>query len=260
MPPLHLIEDRLPGSPGKPHGPFTVCRDVDTSDLVRLWPVCGDEDAQVVALDKGSRLRVIDVLGGDPPEAAGLWTAAADPRSPSILVGQAAMGACVAGPLRGGGQEPGGQLWVSDPYDGWTRLELHPAPESFTDIYSGYSAAIAGHRAGLPLLFSEYGARLETPAVPLQPDHAMVCVLGASATEVELALQSAEAGPQLWIGGAARPWTVEPLPTGRLEAARSHGENLWSWSAGRSGAAPDDTSVRRGLRLIAMSGHTRGAR
>ena len=142
-------------------------------------------------------------------------------------MGQAAVVACVAGLLRGGGHEPGHQLWVSDPYDGWTRLDLEPAPEAFTDIYSGMSAAVAGHRAGLPLLFDEYGTRLETPAVPLQPDHPMVCVLNASDTEVELALQSAEAGPQLWIGGAVRPWTVEPLPTGRLEAARAHGETLW---------------------------------
>lgn len=238
LPPLHLLEDRLPGSPGKPHGPFEVCGDVDTSDLVRLWPVCGDEDSQVVALDNDGRLRVNDVVGGDPPEGPGLWAVAADPRSTSILVGQAATVACVAGLLRGGGHEPGQQLWVSDPYDGWTRLDLEPAPEAFTDIYSGFSAAIAGHRAGLPLLFDEYGTRLETPAVPLQPDHPMVCVLNASDTEVELALQSAEAGPQLWIGGAVRPWTVEPLPTGRLEAARSHGENLWVLVGGQVWRSP----------------------
>ncbi len=227
LPPLYLLEDRLPGSPGDPRGPFKVCDDVDTSDLVRLWPVCGDEDAQVVTLDEDGRLRVIDVVGGDPPEGLGLWAVAAESRSTPILVGQAAMVACVAGLLRGGGHEPGQQLWVSDPYDGWTRRELDPAPEAFTDICSGFSAAVAGHVAGHPLLFNEYGARLETPAVPLQPDHPMVCVLSGSDTEVELALQSAEAGPQLWIGGAGRPWTVEPLPPGRLDAARGHRKNWW---------------------------------
>ena len=227
VPPLHLLEDRLPGSPGKPHRRFEVSGDVDTSDLVRLWPVCGDEDSQVVALDKDRRLRVIDVVGGDPPEGPGLWTVAAEPRATSLLVGQAGAVACVAGLLRGAGDEPRQQLWISDPYDGWTRIDLEPAPEGFTDIRSGISAAVAGHRAGLPLLFDDYGTRLETPAVPLQPDHPMVCVLNASDTEVRLALQSAEAGPQLWTGGAARPWTVEPLPTGRLEVARGHGENLW---------------------------------
>ena len=89
LPPLHLIEDSLPGPPGKPHGPFEVCRDVDTSDLVRLWPVCGDEDSQVVTLDKDGRLRVIDVMGGDPPEGPGSVGGGGgpavdvDPRGPS---------------------------------------------------------------------------------------------------------------------------------------------------------------------------------
>ncbi len=238
VPPLHLIEDRLPGSPGSSHGPFKVDGDVDSSDLVRLWPVCGDEDAQVVALGKDGRLRVIDLVGGDPPDGPGLWVVAADPRSTPILVGQAAVAACVAGPLRGGGQEPGQQLWASDPYDGWTRRNLEPAPDAFTDIYSGFSAAVAGHRAGHPLLFNEYGTRLEAPAVPLQPDHPMVCVLRVSDTEVELALQSAEAGPQLWVGGAVRPWTVDPLPPGRLEAARGQGKNLWVLVGGQLWRSP----------------------
>lgn len=68
--------------------------------------------------------------------------------------------------------------------------------------------------------------------------HPLGGVLNASDTEVELALQSAEAGPQLWIGGAARPWTVEPLPTGRLEAARRHGENLWVLVGGQVWRSP----------------------
>jgi hypothetical protein len=238
LPPLHLLEDRLPGSPGKPHGRFEVCGDVDTGDLVRLWPVCGDEDPQVVALDKDGRLRVIDIAVGDPPEGPGLWVAEEDPRSSSILVGQAGMAACVAGLLRGGGLEPGQQLWVSDFYDGWTRLNLEPAPEAFSDIYSGIRAAVAGHRGGFPLLFDEYGTRLETPAVPLQPDHPMVCVLSASDTLVQLALQSAEAGPQLWVGGGGSPWRVEPLPPGRLEAARAHGDNLWLVVGGQVWRSP----------------------
>lgn len=238
LPPLHLLEDRLPGPPGSPRGPLTICGDVDTSDLVRLWPVCGDEDVHLVALHEDGRLRTIDTVGGDPPEGPGLWTVAADPQSTSIVVGQAAMVACVAGLLRGGGQEPGEQFWVCDPYDGWTRRDLEPAPEAFTDIRSGFSAAIAGHRAGHPLLFNEYGTRLETPAVPLQPDHPMVCVLDASGTEVALALQSAETGPQLWVGGAHRPWTADPLPPGRLDAGRGHGRNLWVVVGGQLWRAP----------------------
>lgn len=227
LPPLHLLEDRLPGRRGEPHGPFKVCEDVDTSDLVRLWPVCGDEDSQVVTLEKDGRLRVIDVCGGDPPDGPGLWVAEEEPQSTSVLVGQGAIVAYVAGLLRGGGQEPGPQLWVSDPEDGWTRADLDPAPDAFTDIFSGMFPALAGHRGGLPLLFDESGTRVETPAVPLQTDHPMVCVLRAYETEVMLALQSAEAGPQLWVGGGGSPWTVEPLPTGRLDAARAHGDNLW---------------------------------
>jgi hypothetical protein len=232
VPPLHLFEDRLPGLRGAPRGPGEVSGDLDTSDLVRLWPVCGDEDPQVVTLDRDGRLRVVDVAGGDPPDGAGLW-AAEDPRSASIVVGQAATAAVVAGMLRGGGHEPGPQLWVSDFYNGWTRLELVPAPDVFTDICSGFSAVVAGHRAGLPLLFDESGSRLESPVVPLQPDHPMVCVVDASATEVALALQSAEAGPQLWVGGTAHPWTVEPLPAGHLDAARGHREHLWVVVGGR---------------------------
>lgn len=227
LPPLHLIENRLPGSQGTPRGPVEVCGDVDTSDLVRLWPVCGDEESQLVALDRAGRLRVIDLAGGDPPEGAGLWSGAADPRSASIVVGQGAITTFVAGLLRGGGDAPGQQLWVSDPHDGWMRLDLEPVPDSFTDIRSGFSVAVAGQRAGLLLLFDEHGTRLVAPAVPLQPDHPMVCVLDASDADIVLALQSAEAGPQLWIGGAAHPWTMEPLPPGRLEAARGHRENMW---------------------------------
>lgn len=229
VPPLHLLEDRLPGSPGDPHGPFKVRDDVDTRDLVRLWPVCGDEDAQVVTLDKDGRLRVIDVGGGDPPDGPGLWVADEDPQATSLLVGQGAVTPYVAGLLRGGGREPGQQLWVSDFEDGWTRADLEPAPDAFTDIYSGMYAAIAGHRGGLPLLFDEYGTPLETPGVPLQTDHPMVYVLRASHTQVELALQSVEAGPQLWSGGGGRPWTVEPLPTGRLTAARGTGGGKYLW-------------------------------
>ena len=233
VPPLLLIEDRLPGMRGGARGPLQVSSDVDTRDLVRLWPVCGDEDAQVVTLDQDGRLRVIDVVGGDPPDGPGLWAVAKDPRSATILVGQAATAAFVAGRLRGGGHEPGQQLWVNDFYDGWTRLDLAPAPDAFTDVRSGFSVVVAGHRDGLPLLFDEYGTSLATPVVPLQPDHPMVCVLDASATDVTLALQSAEAGPQLWAGGAARPWTVEPLPAGHLEAARGNREHFWVVVGGR---------------------------
>ncbi|HXH80745.1 hypothetical protein [Nocardioides sp.] len=237
-PPLHLLENRHPDWPGGPQEAFMVCDDADTSDLVRLWPVCGDEDSYLVTLDQDGRLRVVDVACGEFPDDPGLWAAEDDPRSASLLVGQGAVSVYVAGLLRGDGQEPGHQLWVGDPDDGWIRADLEPAPDAFTDIYSGMYGAVAGHRGGLPLLFDDYGTPLETPEVPLQPDHPMVCVLKpgtpasssrASATQVVLALQSAEAGPQLWTGGGGRPWTVEPLPRGRLTAARATGDGKYLW-------------------------------
>ena len=216
VPPLYVVGGGVLGLP------FEVSHDADIEDLVRLWPVCGDEDPQVVVLDSTGRLKVVDVAGGDPPEGEGLWLVADDLKSAPLAVGQGAVAALVAGKLRGGQQPPGEQLWVSD-YDGWQQVTVDPVPDKFTDIFSGVFPLVAGHRDRQPVLFDQFGARLDSPAVPLDPGHSQVCVASTGSDRVILALQSAEAGPQLWLGRGGQ-WAIEPLPPGRLRAARITGD------------------------------------
>jgi hypothetical protein len=226
VPPLHVIGG------GPSDSPFEVIHEVDHDDVVRLWPVCGDEDPQVVVLTSTGRLRVVDAASDDPAEGEGLWLVADDLGSAPLLVGQGQVAAMVAGSLRGGLHDSGEQLWVSDFYNGWERVAVDPTPDRFTDILSGMFPAVAGHRAGRPVLFDQSGTSLDAPAVPLDPDRPQVCV-ASSGRRVVLALQSAEAGPQLWVGGAGR-WTVEPLPPGRLQAARRTGDSqVWVVIDGR---------------------------
>jgi hypothetical protein len=226
VPPLHVLGGGISGSA------FRVIHDAEIEDMVRLWPVCGDEDPQVVVLTSTGRLKVVDVGGGDPPEGDGLWLVADDLKSAPLLVGQGQTAAFVAGRVRGGHHDPGEQLWVSDFYNGWQQVHVDPAPDQFTDVFSGMFPAFAGHRERLPVLFDESGTNLDAPAVPLDPDHPQVCVASTRDRTV-LALQSAEGGPQLWLGEAGR-WAVEPLPPGRLRAARLTGDShVWVVIDGR---------------------------
>ena len=224
QPPVHVVGGGVTG------GPFSVSADVDLSDAVRLWPVCGDEDPQLVVVDSTGRITVVDVAAGDPPQGEGLWLVADDLRSAAVVVGQSAVEVLVAGRLRGGQQEPGVQLWLSDFYRGWVRVPLDPAPDAFTDIFSGMSPVIAGHRQRQPLLFDETGARLDgpdSPAALLDEAHPQVCVAYRGGDRVVLALQTAHGGPGLWVGQQGR-WTSAPLSPGRLTAARvTGGEHAW---------------------------------
>lgn len=215
-PPLYLYGELGDG--------FRVSPDVDATDLVRLWPVCGDEDPQVIVLDRTGRLRVVDVAIGDPPEGDGLWVDAADPRSARLLAGQASVSPFVAGPLRGGDRAPGEQLWVCDPDDGWQQVELDPPPDRFTEIYSGFWPVFAGHSALRPVAFGEGGSRLECPEIPLDPHHPQVSVADSGPWSLMLALQTSESGPQLWKDSGTG-WRMELLPPGRLVTAREHGSS-----------------------------------
>ena len=226
VPPLHMIGGGLLGSP------FEVTHEADLGDVVRLWPVCGDEDPQVVVLTSTDRLKVVDVASDDPAEGEGLWLVADDLQSAPLLVGQGEVNAFVAGRVRGGHSEPGEQLWMNNFYNGWQQVHVDPVPDQFTDVFSGMTPAFAGYRERQPVLFDESGTSLDAPAVPLDPDHPQVCV-ASTWSRVVLALQSAEAGPQLWLGGGGR-WAVEPLPPGRLQAARVTGDShVWVVIDGR---------------------------
>jgi hypothetical protein len=238
-PPVHVVGGGVGG------GPFSVSGDVDVTDVVRLWPVCGDEDPQVVVADRTGRVTVVDVAAGDPPQGEGLWLVGDDLRSVPVAVGQSAVEALVAGPLRGGQQSPGVQLWVSDFYRGWVQVPLDPGPDAFTDVLSAPDPVVAGHRDRKPLLFDQTGARLDAPDSPaalLDDEHPHVCVAHRDQDRVVLALQTAHGGPQLWVGQEGR-WTSHPLSPGRLKAARVtggahawvvideslwHGSDLWS--------------------------------
>lgn len=219
-PPVYVFGGGITGDP------FQVSPDVDTRDLARVWPVCGDEDPQVVVLDRSGRLRVIDIAGDEPPEGVGLHVDAADPRTAGLLVGQAEAAALVAGPLRGGDSKPGEQLWICDNYEGWQQVPVDPPLDRFTDVRSGIVAAVAGHRGLRPVVVDAEGSPLDCPEIPLDPRHPHVAV-AETGHPLAVALQSSESGPQLWHQRGGH-WAVELLPPGRLKAARvTGGEHAW---------------------------------
>lgn len=212
-PPALLLGDEVGFRPAEP--PLV--------DAVRLWPVCEDEHLRVVVLDRDGALQVLDPEVGFGAAGGGPRPASDDPVS--LLVSQGEVDVVVAGRLRGDDGVVGEQVWVHDFHSGWSRVAIEAPPDAFTDLLSDQLSA--GHRHGLPVLYDASGAEVPVPAVPLDPDHPAVLVVGVLERGTVLALQSAETGPQLWVG-SGDDWSVELLPPGRLRAAcLTEGDHTW---------------------------------
>ena len=186
----------------------------------RTWMAGADGHDFYVTQWEDDRLTTGEAWHEDYLEGPGL-RGNGDPEE--LLVGSSDVVTLVAGLLSSGDEPPAVGLWTNAPDEGprwpggWTRVELDPAPDGFTQIRSSVAPSVAGHRDGRPLLFTHESAvevrLLDVPDVPLDPAHPQVLD-----TAYGIAVQSLYEGPQLWTK-TDLGWRPHPLPSGRLDAA-----------------------------------------
>jgi hypothetical protein len=225
---------------------------------VASWCVMGDEDPIVVAEFADGVLRAWE-SGVSAPSEEGVLLRRTGPRD-DLVLGAGEITAHVLGVLSEDGAEPAPGWWrtVPDRASGlaWRRVRPKDPPDAWTSILSTIGGPyVAGHRAGRPVVFSADGNELEAPWVRLDAEHPHVAVLSAPRRRpgaafpagLEVALQSATEGPQLWTCDGPGRWFPVGLPGRRLQAAAYAVQGgdpwfvidgrLWRPTGGAAGAA-----------------------
>ena len=201
--------------------------------VVRAWITCGDEDPCMLTWGRSGRLFAYEPGHEDPipgPSVVG----AVD----QVVVTGVDIGLVVVGPVSDRVDDDNRLQGWRFANGTWTRLGLAEPPDEFTDGFTALEPVLAGHRAGMPALFSHTGGPLPSPRVELDPTHPRVSVahvegplFGSDAPgwdgRVHLAVQGRE-GIQLWLQHAGG-WTMLPGPVGTLQSARFSPDGGATW-------------------------------
>lgn len=218
-----------------PHGGDGLVTGSSDDPPVRAWLTCGDEDPCTLTLGRSGQLFAYEPAAEEPTGGLRVRDGAA---VDDLVVAGAEIGLVVGGPVAGTAGGDGVQAWryVAEQ---WAPVPLAAPPDAFTDAYTRWEPVLAGHRDGLPAVFSHAGAALPAPRVTLDPAHPRVSVAHVDGPaygsaeagwegRLSLVVQERE-GVQVWLqhdGG----WTMLPGPPGRLRAARfGYNEKAHAW-------------------------------